>query len=189
MHKFSPEHWARLESAERYALLQPESTLRRFGLAAGMTFLDVGAGTGFFTRAAAAIVGTTGSVYAADIAPELLGRIRSTVLPPQVQLILSEEHRIPLGDASADFTLLAFVCHETPDLRGFLREVRRVTKPAGHILLLEWKKQDEEHGPPEGERLAEDELVRQAGALFAQAEHASFNPSHYYALLSGPHDT
>ena len=66
MHRFSPERADRLETPERYALLQPRETLLRFGLGAGMTIVDVGAGTGFFTRPAAEIVGPAGRAVAVN---------------------------------------------------------------------------------------------------------------------------
>ena len=49
MHKFSPDKAFILEDDGRYVLLQPEKTLRQFGLREGMTIVDIGAGTGILS--------------------------------------------------------------------------------------------------------------------------------------------
>ena len=47
-----------------------------------MTVADVGAGTGLFTLAFAAAVGTAGTVYAVDLIPEFLAHIRASSARP-----------------------------------------------------------------------------------------------------------
>ena len=182
MHKFSPQNSERLEHEERYSLLQPEQTLRRFGLREGMTFLDIGAGTGFFSRAASKIVSGTGTVYAADISTEMITAFRRHGIPKNVHLIHSKEYHVPLQRADADVTLLAFVLHETPQIPKFLSEVKRLTRFGGHIAILEWKKQAEESGPPMEERIDPDSLRTHLRG-FKVLEQADLNPSHYYCIL------
>jgi ubiquinone/menaquinone biosynthesis C-methylase UbiE len=179
MHKFSPDNALRLERAERYELIPPEPTLRQLGLTAGMTLIDIGAGTGFFARAASSIVGPTGKVYAADMSIEMLAHFRHQGTPSNVEVIHSGEYDIPLPDASADMSFIAFVAHETPDLPRFLREVVRLTKPSGTIAIVEWKRQSEEHGPPEKERLDQHVLVDRLSALSLVCQTADLNSSHY----------
>ena len=54
----------KLENPARLAELQPSATLKRLGLCDGMTFADIGAGTGIFTTVAAGI--TRAQVWAID---------------------------------------------------------------------------------------------------------------------------
>lgn len=185
MHKFEPGNAARLEREERYALIPPRETLQKLGLNAGMTFVDIGAGTGFFARAAADIVGPKGRVFAADIAPAMLEYMRNQGVPPTMTPILSGEYTVPVSDGIADMAFMAFVAHETPDLLRFLHEAARIAGPSGTIVIVEWKKQQEEQGPPEAERLAESDLIAQAAAHFTVAEHGALNASHYYVILKG----
>ncbi len=183
MHKFSPERWARLEMPERYRLIPPGPTLRRFGLRPGMRLLDVGAGTGFFSRAAAEIVGPAGKVYSADMSQAMLTLLRERAAAPMIETVLSQEYRIPIPDASADMALLAFVLHENVDRPRLLGEVMRAVKPDGKVLIVEWKKQDEEMGPPMEERLGQADLARELGP-FVVVEEGSLNESHYYFLIA-----
>lgn len=182
MHKFSPSNAERLESEQRYKLLPPHETLKRFGVRKGMTFVDIGAGTGYFTREAAKIVGSKGMAYAVEMSKEMAAHLKERGVPGNVQVIRSKEYRIPLDDSISDLTWLAFVVHENSEVRRFVREAKRVTKDGGRIVILEWKKQEEEHGPPMEERLSQRDL-KKALSDFAIVEQGSLNRSHYYLVL------
>ena len=94
MHKFDPANAARLERAERYTLIPPNETLLKLGLKPGMTFVDIGAGTGFFSRPASAIVVESGRVFAADIAPGMMDFMKSQGVPANLTPILSTEYAV-----------------------------------------------------------------------------------------------
>jgi ubiquinone/menaquinone biosynthesis C-methylase UbiE len=183
VHKFDPQNAHRLERAERYERIPPADTLRRVGLTGGMTFVDIGAGTGFFARAAGEITGETGRVFATDIVPGMLDHIRAQGIPPHVVPVLSEEYTVPLSDGIADMTFMAFVVHETPDILRFVGEAARLTRPGGRIVIVEWIRQVEDQGPPETERLAQADLVRTLAAQYAVIEQGALNPSNYYIVL------
>jgi ubiquinone/menaquinone biosynthesis C-methylase UbiE len=182
MHKFDPANAARLERAERYRLLPPEETLRRLGLRPGMRFLDVGAGTGFFSRAAAAAVGPTGHVFAAEMSLRMIDVLRDNGVRENMEVLHCGEYSIPLPDASIDLALLAFVLHENVDGRRLLEEVLRTLKPGGILAIIEWKKQEEENGPPSGERLAEEDVRTLIGG-WASDPVISLNSSHYGVVI------
>ncbi len=61
---------------ERRDRHNPEAILTMIGLQAGMTFVDVGCGTGFFALPAARIIGKSGRVYGIDLYPELIENLR-----------------------------------------------------------------------------------------------------------------
>ncbi len=182
MHKFSPQHFERLENPERYKLLQPDHTLRKLGLGPGMTFADIGAGTGFFSRAASAIVGEQGTVFAFDMSKEMLDILKVNGTPANMKVLLSDEYALPLPDDTADFTLLSTVLHENTDPQRLLAEAARVTKSSGKIVIIEWKKQKEEIGPPESERLALEALLPHVSS-FHVLEQGDLTASHYYLTL------
>jgi ubiquinone/menaquinone biosynthesis C-methylase UbiE len=166
-HKFHIERRAYLDSEERRSYLDARAILRGFGIGAGMRVADVGAGTGFFALPAADLVGPAGHVYAADLSPEMLKDLQAKIavrLVPNVGAVRSTEDRIPLGDASVDFVLLACVLHEL-DGPGTLLECRRILKPQGRFGIVDWKKEDMEYGPPKEHRLDEG----QAKAILADA--------------------
>ena len=182
MHKFSPHRADRLESPERYELLPPGPTLRKFGLRPGMTFVDIGAGTGFFSREAADIVGQEGIVYALDMSPEMLEILKRNGVPRNTRVILSGEYRLPMPDEVGDLTLLSTVLHENTDMKRLLAEAIRVTGKAGTVAIVEWKKQDEEIGPPSAERIDKEDLLHALSDYRIVAQ-GDLNKSHYYILI------
>ncbi len=182
MHKFSPEKAAGLENSERRALIPPDRTLVRFGLKEGMVLADIGAGTGFFSRAGAAIVGPSGRVYAAEMSEQMVAYFRSQGVPPNVELKHSDEYETHVPDAVADLTLLAFVAHENVDKQRLLNEAFRITKPGGAVAIVEWKKQDEPKGPPKEERLAQEDLLKELQGRRV-TEQGDLNRSHYFVLI------
>jgi ubiquinone/menaquinone biosynthesis C-methylase UbiE len=182
-HKFNPEHIVRLLSEERQKAIDPEGVLRDAGLKEGDFFADIGSGPGFFSVPASRIVGVRGVVFAIDTQKEMLLDLRDRNPPDNIVLLLSEEDNIPIGDSETDFALMAYMLHETVNMDAFLKEVRRVVRPGGTVLVIDWKKQAEEHGPPVEERLTEDEvagLLKKAG--FTVSSVKSMNPSHYSVL-------
>lgn len=182
-HKFNPEHVARLLSEERKKAIDPEKVLRDAGLKEGDFFADIGSGPGFFSIPASKIVGVRGVVFAIDTQKEMLLDLRDRNPPDNIVLLVSEEDNIPLGDSETDFALMAYMLHETVSMDAFLKEVRRVLRPGGTILVIDWKKQKEEHGPPEEERLTEDQAAANLkSAGFKVASVTSLNPSHYRIL-------
>lgn len=181
MHKFSPEHAHRLNEEERKKILPPEEILKSCGLSYGMTAVDVGCGVGYFTIPAAKIVGENGKIYAIDVQEEMINKLKQKKLPSNVFPILTEnDYRFPVADKISDFTFLAFVVHENEDVEKFLKEIKRITKDNGRVVILEWKKQYEETGPPYEERISMEELIEKLDKLdFSIIEYGDINASHY----------
>ncbi len=186
MHKFDPRHLERLLSEERFKNISPERVLREAGLKEGDAMADIGCGPGFFSMPAAGIVGSSGRVYAVDTQQEMLEYFKDRRVPPRnVELLLSGEYSIPIADSAADFTLLAYVLHEAERKDLFLDEIKRITRPGGALMVIDWKKRAEESGPPVEERLDADEaasLIERAG--FSGVEVSSLNDSHYRILAA-----
>lgn len=63
-----------LEREEREREERSDLLLGILALAPGMTVADVGAGTGYYSRCIAELVGPTGKVYAVDVQPEMCMR-------------------------------------------------------------------------------------------------------------------
>ena len=83
-------------------------------------------------------------------------------------------------DAACDMVFLAFVLHEAGEKVAFVKELKRLLRPKGRLLLLDWEKKVEDKGPPFEERIemAEAErLIKRTGLEIEDKE--SINPSHY----------
>jgi ubiquinone/menaquinone biosynthesis C-methylase UbiE len=179
--RFDPAKWERLLSPERHALLDPAAFLRRIAVHEGSAVADLGAGPGFFTLPLAEAVGPAGRIYAIDVAPAMVERLRERGPPDQVEVLLGGEAGLPLADGSIDLALLAFVLHELDDTLSFLAEVRRVLRRGGRLVVLEWVPQEEELGPPLHERLPRDAAAAMlAEGGFRVAEAGDANASNYF---------
>ncbi|MBI5559882.1 MAG: methyltransferase domain-containing protein [Deltaproteobacteria bacterium] len=180
-HKFSPQNIERLMRRDRLGGITAEGLLKGAGLKKGMTFADIGCGPGFFVIPASGVVGKKGTVYAVDMQDEMLAELkkrisgRTNIIP-----VKSGEHTMPVGGKMVDFALMAYVLHETESKPLFLKEVRRVLKDGGKVLLLDWEKKVEDHGPPFEERIRrEDAVTLLKGAGFEITRESSLDPSHY----------
>lgn len=179
-HKFDPAHVERLLSAERHRDIAPERLLREAGLKPGDAFADIGCGPGFFAIPAAHIVGEKGVVYAVDTEEKMLGRLRERRPPANVMPLKSTESSIPVKDSAVDIAFLGYMLHEAEDRPLFLKEVKRIIKAGGAVLIIDWKKKQEDEGPPVEERLTEEDVIGLLkGAGFEKAKVSSLNESHY----------
>jgi ubiquinone/menaquinone biosynthesis C-methylase UbiE len=168
-HQFPVDRREVLKDPERLRWLPPKPLLEEAGFAPGSTVIDVGAGTGFWTAPLAELVGPEGRVIALDVEPIMLDELRALVAEQQLQnveIVQSEELSFPLPDGAADGAVLGFMLHHPPDPAAFLREVRRVLRPGGRVLSVDWHKHETEQGPPVQHRLSDDEtcvLLAEAG--------------------------
>lgn len=182
-HKFDAARMARLESEERRRTLDPERALEALELCVGETFLDLGAGPGFFSLPAAAVVGPAGRVLAVDVSPQMVERVRQRAEENglgHVEAILSHESQVPLSDEAADALLLSNVLHEAAEPRRLLAEAHRLLKPGGRLAVIEWKKERTEHGPALEDRLESTTVDRWLiAAGFARLSRFEPGPYHF----------
>ncbi len=134
-----------LERPEREAEEHPEQALDALDLKSGMTVADVGAGTGYMTLRLARRVGPEGRVYAVDIQPEMLRRLRENAARAKldnIQPVLGEESDPKLPRNSLDLIVLVDVYHEMSQPQQMLRKFREELKPDGRLVLVEYRKED-----------------------------------------------
>jgi ubiquinone/menaquinone biosynthesis C-methylase UbiE len=106
----------------------------------GDTAIDVGPGMGYFTIPLANMVGEAGTVFAADIQPQMLSRLRKRAVKAGVEkrIVFHQSRPDAIGlDCRADFVLAFWMVHEVPDQRLFLQQIKPILKPSGVFLLCE----------------------------------------------------
>lgn len=134
-----------LERPERAAEEAPEKVLAALAVQAGEVVADLGAGTGYYTRRLAAAVGPTGRVYAVEIQPELIERLRADLAChglTQVAPILGTEQNPRLPPESLDLVLMVDVYHELAWPHEVLAAVCRALKPGGRLAVVEYRAED-----------------------------------------------
>ncbi len=180
MHKFDPKKIDILISEERKKEIDPLKYLKEKGLKKGMAFADIGCGPGFFVLPASKIVGSKGKVFALDTEEEMLAALKKRRPGKNVVILKSEETKLPVEDKAVDIAIMVFVLHEVHHPVDFLKEVKRILKPSGKLIVIDWEKKVEEKGPPFEERIPKEkakEVFEHAG--FKKIETESLNPSHY----------
>jgi demethylmenaquinone methyltransferase/2-methoxy-6-polyprenyl-1,4-benzoquinol methylase len=108
--------------------------LLRAGLAAGMRVLDLGCGTGALTAEAQAIAGAAGLVAGLDPS---LGMLREAAGRGVQRRLRGMAEELPFGGASFDLLSMGYALRHVEDLHSTFRELRRVLKGGGKLLLLE----------------------------------------------------
>ncbi|MEA1944055.1 MAG: class I SAM-dependent methyltransferase, partial [Euryarchaeota archaeon] len=117
----------------------PERLLTAAGLGTGQKVLEVGCGPGFFTIPAAAIVGDEGFIYAVDVHPAAIERVKERIEKKgiaNVKPILANASDTGLLDRSIDLAFIFGLLHVAGGIEDVLSEVHRVLKPEG-VLSFE----------------------------------------------------
>jgi demethylmenaquinone methyltransferase/2-methoxy-6-polyprenyl-1,4-benzoquinol methylase len=122
--------------------LWKQFTLSLTGLRSGDRALDIAGGTGDLAAGLARQVGKPGLVVLADVNANMLqhGRDRLTnrAVVGNVQYVQADAERLPFADASFDCVTIGFGLRNVTDKAAALIAMRRVLKPGGQLLVLEF---------------------------------------------------
>ena len=99
----------------------------------GGPVLDLGAGTGIWTRAFAAWFAIP--IIAAEPSPGMRRLACEIGLPPNTSMLGGRAEAIPLQGASVGITWMSTVVHHLTDLNAGAAELARVTRPGGALLI------------------------------------------------------
>jgi demethylmenaquinone methyltransferase/2-methoxy-6-polyprenyl-1,4-benzoquinol methylase len=122
---------------KRFALAQT-------GLRPGQRALDVASGTGDLGAGLARQVGKEGLAVLTDINRAMLSRGRDRLLDrglaTQVRFVIASAECLPFPDRSFDCVTIGFGLRNVTDKPAALAAMRRVLKPGGRLLVLEFSK-------------------------------------------------
>lgn len=128
-----------------------EKTVSLAGIRPGDTVLDVGCGTGTLAIAAKRCAGSAGQVYGLDASHEMRLRAckKAAAAGTEIDVRLGSADAIPFPEETFDVVLSTTVLHCLADHARLLciREMVRVLKPSGRLLLVDF-------GGPKRERLS-----------------------------------
>jgi len=108
----------------------------------GQRVLDVAGGTGDMTRLFARRVGPAGTVWLTDINGAMLGQGRDRLLDEGlvVPVAQCDAERLPFPDRSFDCVCVAFGLRNMTHKDRALAEFRRVLRPGGRVVVLEFSR-------------------------------------------------
>lgn len=168
-------------------LINPFKLLERVGIRAGYRVADLGCGAlGHLVFPAAQLVGPQGRVFAVDIQRRVLEQIEAVARAEQIFNIQTVWSDIDvygatrIEDASLDLTLLVNNLYLSQNRPALLREMARLTRPHGRIVVAEWKTIATPIGPPTDQRIdAEESKKTLESPLLSLREEFEAGPYHY----------
>jgi ubiquinone/menaquinone biosynthesis C-methylase UbiE len=152
----------------------------------GDSVADIGAGTGVFIPLLSQAVGPTGRVYAQDIFPDFLERIRDKVTKEKlgnVTLVLGSETSpmLPAGQLAVAVTIDAY--HHFDHPREMLAGIREALAPGGRLAIVDFHK----HAGPGPGHIRKDraEVVKEVEANgFRLESDKALNDSQYTLIFA-----
>jgi len=108
------------------------------GLRAGEVVVDLGSGGGLDVFLAAQRVGPTGKAIGIDMTPDMIDRAKAGAAlagATNVEFHLAQIDQLPLADSSVDCIISNCVINLVPDKSQAFREILRVLKPGGRIVI------------------------------------------------------
>jgi len=153
----------------------------RFDLDAGQRVLDVGAGTGILLPHLLEAVGPGGRVCALDLSPEMLRRARDKFSQTNLEFVCAPAEELPLPDEEFDRVICFSVFPHFRDQGRAVRELARVLRPAGRLIVAHADGREELNSfhrgldaPVSGDELPEaavmQRLLRDAGLRLIDLE-------------------
>jgi protein-L-isoaspartate O-methyltransferase len=106
----------------------------------GERILEIGPGTGYYTLDMAEWVGTEGAIEVFDIQQEFLDHTMRAAGERGVENVVptkGDATDLPYPDSSVDAVVLTAVLGEIPDRAAALREIERVLRPGGRLVVGE----------------------------------------------------
>jgi SAM-dependent methyltransferase len=194
-HKFDPKSLNKLEYPERFHEEPFEDLRPLLQLEQVTAVVDLGCGSGFQTFPIAHYSPRTAKIYALDVSPEMIDRLKHNMAhgelvkplasedTKKIIPLIIEENKFPIADGVVDIFFNSKVFHEIDGLSEFFTEVKRILKPEGKILIVDWKKMDTPRGPPLAHRIAfEDALKAVQKGGFVVEQSGEIYSSFYYIL-------
>ena len=129
-----------LESEGRVRSLQVERVIETLEVVPGQVVVDLGAGTGLFSRPLARAVGPGGTAYAVDINADLLAHIERTAVEQGLDNLVAvqattDDPQIP---EPADLILICDTLHHISNRPTYLTSLRHYLRPGGRVAVIDF---------------------------------------------------
>ena len=176
-----------LERKERDAYQKPDEVMRALAPRPGERVADVGAGSGYFTLRLARAVGSTGSVLAVDVNPDLLAFLESRVKEAglsNVRTLVVGKDDPSLPPGGIDTVFMVDTLHYLEDRVAWLRKVRSGLAPGGRVVVIDFVPKSVEErpwGPPPSQRMSREEVDEAMAAVgLAPVKVHAFLPEQFF---------
>jgi ubiquinone/menaquinone biosynthesis C-methylase UbiE len=186
-HQDPSAYRAALDDPARDEYSKPGEVVRALAFREGEVVADIGSGTGYFTVRFARAVGESGRVYAVDVSPDMIRHLNRRLRDEgigNVVTVLSDPDDPLLPDASVDRFVIVNTWHHIEDQVGYLEKMKRMLRPGGQVVHIDFQKRDVPVGPPTSEKIAREDLVKQMkDAGFRLAAEHDLLPYQYFLVF------
>jgi len=177
-----------LEDPKRDAYQKPHEVIHALGLKPGELIADIGAGSGYFTFHLARHVGVKGKVYAVDISPDMIlhinRRIRDTRATNVVSILADPDDPL-LPDRSVNRFFICDVWHHVENRTKYLSLLKKMLKPGGEVVMIDFHKKELPFGPPLEIKIAREDLIKQMETNgFRLTKEHTFLPYQYFLVFA-----
>lgn len=181
-HRFDPEASSHLEETIRYRYLSRDELVGALAPTRDHVVVDLGSGTGFYTREVAPFVDR---VHAVDMQAEMHDEFRKRGVPDNVETVLAKADDLPFADEYFDAAYSTMTFHEY-DPEG-PAEIRRVLSPGGTLVVADWSAEGSgERGPPLDVRYDTQTATREIEAAGFEVSAATSRPETFFIEARRP---
>jgi ubiquinone/menaquinone biosynthesis C-methylase UbiE len=179
-HTFDPGMADRLEDSSRYRYCSRDELLALLDPGPGDLIVDVGSGTGFYTRDVAP---HAGRLLGIDVQPAMHGLFRENGVPGNVSLATADAGALPIREAALDGAFATMTFHEIATDRA-LAELARVLAPGARFATVDWSAAGGGNaGPPVSDRQSAESAAAMLETAGFTVESASERPE-TFALVA-----
>lgn len=166
-----------LEDPSRDTWQKPHEVVMALKLEPTDVVADIGSGTGYFARRFAL---HAAKVYAVDIDAKLL-EISAKSAPPNLITVLAKPDDPMLTESSVDLIFFCDVLHHLDNRPLYLQHLKKILKPGGRIVTVDFYKKQLPVGPPDTMKLSQDTIVSEFQAAgFRLSRTETFLPYQYF---------
>jgi ubiquinone/menaquinone biosynthesis C-methylase UbiE len=187
LHGDSKAYIGMLEDPERDAYQKPHEVLRALSIKPGEVIADIGAGSGYFTFRLAHHVGNNGKVYAIDVNPDMILHLNRRVRDLKamnVSSILADPDDPLLPERSVNRLFFSNSWHHIENHTKYLSLMKKMLKPGGEIIMIDFHKKELPVGPPMQMKIAREDLIKQMETNgFRLAKEHTFLPYQYFLVF------
>lgn len=171
----------------------PRSNVLQLGVRDGMRIADLGAGSGHYALAAAHAVGPDGRVYAVDVHEDILHHVKDVAERQKAHNIetiwgnIEKPGGTKLRDGTVDAAIVSNVLFQVEHKDVVAAEVRRILKPGGKVLVIDWAGAYGGMGPA-GEHVVPEHAAEQLfiAAGFHKVKDFRAGAHHYAIVFAAP---